>query len=110
MNDNEMFGALQGLPQADLDAVRAALAAGRQREDRIYVQSYFSESRRCLLVVSHEDGEMIDWMLMHCPTAEAVPELLRWWIEQTTDQMQEREAASQAAVAQVVDRARDKRH
>ena len=109
-NDNEMFGALQGLPQAELDEVRAALAAGREREDRIFVLRYFSQSRRCLLIISHEDGRLTDWLLMHCPTAAAVPELLRWWTETATEQAQDREAASQAAVAQVVDRARDQRH
>lgn len=110
MNPETMFETLQGLTSADLLTVRAALAACVQREDPCFALNYWSAQKRALLVVTYEEGELADWLLMACPTAEAVPELLRWWTEQTVERLQDREASAHAALAQLGDRARDERH
>jgi len=98
-----------GITPDDLQAVGVALDhLARNGQD--FVMHYWSKERRVLLLVQHEAGQVFDWMLMPCASAERVPELLDWWLEQVAEDVREREETAQSTAVAEVDRLRDRNH
>lgn len=98
-----------GLTPADLERVAEQIDVFARRGPD-FVLHYRSAERRLLLVVQHEGGKVVDWMLMPCATEADAPGLLSWWLEQASDDVREREADAQAAAALVINSIREPRH
>jgi len=97
-----------GMTPSDLQAICAGLDdMARKGED--FVMHYWSQQRRVLLVVQHEAGQVVDWMLMPCATAARVPELLDWWLQQVVEDVRERHAAAESTASAEVKRVKERR-
>lgn len=94
-----------GLTDTDLEKVNEQFQIFARR-GRDFVLHYRSPERRLLLVVQHEGGHVVDWMLMPCAREEDAPGLLNWWLVQAADDMREREDAAQTSAFHAVEEAR----
>jgi hypothetical protein len=98
-----------GLTASDIDEVTRGILAFLKREQD-FVFNYRSVERRVLFLATCESGRVVDWHLMPCATDEEMPELLRWWLEQETDDIREREEEAQKSALDALASARSKGH